>query len=73
MVKILMISAKMATPALLKIRYFGIKVITSNILSMTSPTKFCHMTPVILWMWSCDQSLVTLAFFIREVIITSIL
>ena len=29
---------------------------------MTSPTKFCHMTQIILWMWSCDQSLVTLAF-----------
>ena len=57
MVKILMISAKMATPVLLKI-----KVITSYILSMTSPTKFCHMTQIILWIWSCDQSLVTLAF-----------
>ena len=29
---------------------------------MTSPAKFCHMTQIILWMWSCDQSLVTLAF-----------
>ena len=29
---------------------------------MTSQTKFCHMTQVILWVWSCDQSLVTLAF-----------
>ena len=57
MVKILMMSAKMAAPGLLKI-----KVITSYILSMTSPTKFCQMTQIILWMWSCDQSLVTLAF-----------
>ena len=24
---------------------------------MTSPTNFCHMTQIILWMWSCDQSL----------------
>ena len=62
MVKILMMPAKMATPALLKERYFEIKVITSYILSMTSPAKFCHMTQIILWMWSCDQSLVTLAF-----------
>ena len=53
----MLMSAKMAAPVLLKI-----KVTTSYILSMTSPTKFCHMTQVILWMWSCDQSLVTLAF-----------
>ena len=57
MAKILMMSAKMAAPALLKI-----KAITSYILSMTSPTKFCHMTQIILWTWSCDQSLVPLAF-----------
>ena len=57
MVKILMMSSKMAAPALLKI-----KVIMSYILSMISPTKFCHMTQIKLWMWSCDQSLVTLAF-----------
>ena len=29
---------------------------------MMPPTKFCHMTQIILWLWSCDQSLVTLAF-----------
>ena len=29
---------------------------------MTSPTKFYHVTQIILQMWSCDQSLVTLAF-----------
>ena len=29
---------------------------------MTSLSKFCHMTQIILWTWSCDQSLVTLAF-----------
>ena len=39
---------------------------------MTSPTEFCHMTQIILWMWSCDQRLVT-SISIREVIITSIL
>ena len=57
MVKILMKSVKMATQALYKI-----KVITSYILSLTSPTKFCYMNQIILWMWSCDQYLVTLAF-----------
>ena len=29
---------------------------------MTSSTKLCHMTQIILSMWSRDQSLVTLAF-----------
>ena len=62
MVKILMMSVKMAVPALLKKRYFEIKVITSYILSVTSPKIFYHMTHIILWMWSCDQNLVTLAF-----------
>ena len=37
---------------------------------MTSPTKFYGVTQIILKMWPCDQSLVTLlAFFMREVII----
>ena len=22
---------------------------------MTSPTKFCHMDQIILWMWSCEN------------------
>ena len=62
MVKTLMISAKMANPGLLKIKVFEIKVITSYFLSMTSPTKFRQMTQIILWMWSCDQSLVIVVF-----------
>ena len=55
-------SAKIATAALLKIK------VTSNngyyviYLSMTSQTKFCHIAQIILWMWSCDQSFVALAF-----------
>ena len=63
-VKILMMSSKKATSDLLKLRYFEIKVITSYILSMTSPTKIFHMTQIILWMWSYDVviTLVTLAF-----------
>ena len=62
MVKISMMSGKMATPGLLKKRNFEIKAITSYIMSMTSPTKFSHMTQIILWLCSCDQSLLTLAF-----------
>ena len=41
-IQILMMPAKMATPGLLKI-----KVITSYIKSVTSPTKFCRMTQII--------------------------
>ena len=55
-------SAKIATAALLKIKVFSNKGYYVIILSMTSPTKFFHMTQIILWMWSCDQSLVTLTF-----------
>ena len=62
MVKTLMMSAKTLPQPFLKERYIEIKVITSYILPMTSPAKFCHMTEIILCMWSCDQSLVTLAF-----------
>ena len=29
---------------------------------MTSPTKFYLVTQILLWMWLCDQGLVTLAF-----------
>ena len=54
-----MISAKIATPAILKVRYFEIKEITSYILSITSTKNFSYMTQVALWMWSRDQSLVT--------------
>ena len=31
-------------------------------LSMTSPINLYHVIQIILWMWSCDQSLVTVAF-----------
>ena len=62
MIKILMMSAKMATPGVFRIKVLEIKVIKSYIMSMTSPKKLCHMTQIILWMWSCDQSFVTVAF-----------
>ena len=55
-------SAKIATAALLKIKVFSNKGYYVIILSMTSPTKFFHMTQIILWMWSYDQSFVALAF-----------
>ena len=34
----------------------------SWLLSMTSPIKFHHENQILLYMWSCDQSLVTLTF-----------
>ena len=40
-------------------------------MSMTSPAKFYHVIQIVLYMCSCDQSLVTIS--IREVIIISIL
>ena len=52
---ILMMSAKMATLGLLKK-----KVMTSWFLSMTSSTQIYHVTQIILYMLSRDQSLVTL-------------
>ena len=53
-----MVSGKMATPALLN-RSKGYYVIYS-VYDVTG--KFCHMSQIILWMWSCDQNLVALAF-----------
>ena len=62
MVTILMISAKMATPGLLKISLFCKKPTTSKFLSITSPKNFYHVIQIILQMWSFDQILVTVAF-----------
>ena len=56
------ISAKLATPDLLKIAVFWNKVLTSHYMSMTSSIKSYHVTQIILYMWYCDQSLVTQAF-----------
>ena len=52
-----MMSAKMATVGLLKIKVFWNKGYDVKFFS-----KFYHVTQIILYMWSCDQSLVTLAF-----------
>ena len=54
---ILIMSPKLATPGLLKT-----KVMRSYFLTMMQPTKFYHLVQIILYMWSCDQSLVNLAF-----------
>ena len=48
MVTILMVSVKMGTPGLHKVRVFT--------------TKFYHVIQIILQIWSRDQSLVTVAF-----------
>ena len=40
---------------------------------MTSLTKFYHVTQIILYIWSYDQSLVTLAFQWEKIIATSVL
>ena len=58
MVKMLMMSAKMATPVLLKIKVIWNK----GYYVIYSVYDFTNKTRIILWMWSCDQSLVTLAF-----------
>ena len=62
MVTILMVSAKMATPGLLKIKVFLNKRYDVIISVLMSPRNFYHVTQIILQMWSCDQSLVTVAF-----------
>ena len=51
MVKILMMSVKLATLSLLKIKGFlnkSYEVIISVYLSMTSPAKSCHVNQIIL-------------------------
>ena len=61
-VTILMMSAKMATPAFRKIKVFWKTFYDIIISTRTSPTKYYSVIQIILKMWSCDQSLVTLAF-----------
>ena len=61
-VSILMMPAKLATLELLKIKIFENKdydVITS-LIDFTK--ELCYVTQIILYMWSCDQGLATLAF-----------
>ena len=35
---------------------------TSQFLPIALSMKFCHVTQIALWIWSCDQILVTVAF-----------
>ena len=60
MVAILMMSEKLAALGLLKITL--IKVTTSQFLHMKSATKVYHVSHI---MWSCDQSLITVAFLLE--------
>ena len=48
MVTILMMSAKMATPALLKIKIFRKKAMTSYLLPMASKAQFYHVIQIIM-------------------------
>ena len=57
-----MISAKMATPDLLRIMVFWNECYDVIISVITSPAKLYHVIQIILQMCSCDQSLVTVAF-----------
>ena len=58
----LIMSEKLATLGLFKINFSRIKIMTLLFLLVTSPTNFYHVVYIILYMWSCDQSLVNLAF-----------
>ena len=58
----LIMSEKLATLGLFKINFSRIKIMTLLFLLVTSPTKLYHLVYIILYMWSCDKSLVNLAF-----------
>ena len=62
LVKVLMMSAKRATPGLLKITVFWNKGYGVIILVDDVTNKFYHVVQIILYMCSCNQSLVTVAF-----------
>ena len=62
MVRILMTSAKMATPGLLKIRVFWKKGYDVIISAHDVINKLLSRDPNYKQMWTCDQSLVTVAF-----------
>ena len=62
MVTILMMSAKMATLGLVEIRVFWKKGYDVIVFVHDVTKKFYHVIQIILYMWSCDQSLVTVAY-----------
>ena len=65
MVTTLMMSAKLDTPGLLKIKIFWNKGYDVIIFDCAVTKKIYYVTQIIMKMWSCDQSLITLAF-LRE-------
>ena len=62
MVTILMMSAKMATLGLVEIRVFWKKGYDVIVFVHDVTKNFYHVIQIILYMWSCDQSLVTVAY-----------
>ena len=60
MVTILMMLAKMATLGLLNIKVFRNKGYDVTISLYDVINKIYHVNQILLQMWSCDQSLVTL-------------
>ena len=62
MVTILMLSAKLTAPDLLKIKVFGNKGDDVIISGHDVTNKFYYVIQIILQMWSFDQSLATLVF-----------
>ena len=74
MVTVLMVLAKIATLGLFKIKIFWNKVYEVIISVHSVINKKYQVTQIIPQMWSCNQTLVTLASTsMRDVIITSIL
>ena len=62
MVTILMMSAKMATLGLVEIRVFWKKGYDVIVFVHDVTKNFYHVIQIILYMLSCDQSLVTVAY-----------
>ena len=62
MVAILIIPTKLATLGLLKIRVFWNKGYDAITFVHDVTAKFYHVTQIILWIWSCDQSMLTQPF-----------
>ena len=62
MASMLMISAKMAALDLLKIKVFSNKGYDVIISEHDATKNVLSRIQITLWIWSCDQSLVTLGF-----------
>ena len=62
MVAVLIMSAKLGTLGLLKRKVFWNKGYDAIIFVHDVIKKIYHVTQIILLMWSCEQSLIALAF-----------